>query len=227
VADEPEPRCAACGHARDKKACRNVGGKSPDFCPMVTSPEVIEAALELYRDPWIRELARQASIQEAEGYGDRHHKPWVKKPIKTRIEEIWEFAHRMGYKKIGLAYCDGLAAEARVVADLFAAHDLEVVSVNCKVGAVPKESIGLLDDEKIKPGGHESMCNPISQAYLLNAAGTELNVLLGLCVGHDALFLRHVNAPCTVLAAKDRVTGHNPLAAVYAVGSYFERLRRG
>jgi len=92
---------------------------------------------------------------------------------------------------------------------------------------VPKESIGLLDSEKIRPGGHESMCNPISQAHLLNAAGTELNVLLGLCVGHDALFLRHASAPCTVLAVKDRVTGHNPLAAVYAVGSYFERLRHG
>ena len=224
---QPEPQCALCSRSSDRKACKTPGARSPDFCPMVTGPEVISGAFAQYQEPQTRVFARQASIQEAEGYGDRHARPFVKKPIKTRIEETWEFALRMGYRKVGLAFCVGLAAEARVVAELFSAHDLEVVSVACKVGAVPKESLGLTDKDKIRQGGHESMCNPISQAHLLNRAGTELNVLLGLCVGHDALFFQHASAPCTVLAVKDRVTGHNPLAAVYTSGSYCERLRSG
>ena len=68
------------------------------------------------------------------------------------------------------------------------------------------------------------MCNPVAQARLLNASATGLNVVLGVCVGHDALFFQHSDAPCTVLAVKDRVTGHNPLAAVYTMESYYARL---
>ena len=57
--------------------------------------------------------------------------------------------------------------------------------------------------------------------------GDDLNVVLGLCVGHDALFLKRATAFTTVLAAKDRVTGHNPLAAVYTVHSYYRKLKKG
>jgi uncharacterized metal-binding protein len=52
-------------------------------------------------------------------------------------------------------------------------------------------------------------------------ARTELNLLLGLCVGHDSLFMKHSVAPVTVLAAKDRVLGHNPLAAIHIADGYY------
>jgi uncharacterized metal-binding protein len=52
----------------------------------------------------------------------------------------------------------------------------------------------------------------------------DFNLLLGLCVGHDSLFFRHASAPTTVLAVKDRVTGHNPLAAVYTCGTYYRKI---
>ena len=75
---------------------------------------------------------------------------------------------------------------------------------------------------RIKFGpGFEAMCNPAAQAMLLNKEQTELNIILGLCVGHDTLFIKNSDAPITVLTVKDRVTGHNPLAAVYA-SHYFE-----
>jgi len=67
------------------------------------------------------------------------------------------------------------------------------------------------------------MCNPIGQARRLEKAETQLNVMLGLCVGHDSLFLRHSHAPVTVLAVKDRVLGHNPLAAVYTADGYYDK----
>ncbi len=59
------------------------------------------------------------------------------------------------------------------------------------------------------------MCNPAGQAEILAAAGTEFNIICGLCVGHDAIFSLKSAAPVTTLIAKDRVLGHNPAAAVY------------
>ena len=56
-----------------------------------------------------------------------------------------------------------------------------------------------------------AMCNPIAQAELMNEANTELNVVLGLCVGHDTLFIRHSKAPVTIIAAKDHVYNNAPL----------------
>ena len=76
------------------------------------------------------------------------------------------------------------------------------------------------DEEKIHPGTFEALCNPIAQASLLARAGTELNVVIGLCVGHDSLFFMHSKAPVTVLVAKDRVLGHNPVAGLYTSHSY-------
>lgn len=48
----------------------------------------------------------------------------------------------------------------------------------------------------------------------------------GLCVGHDMLFVKHADAPTTTLVAKDRVTGHNPAAALYGNHFYYKRLSR-
>ena len=82
------------------------------------------------------------------------------------------------------------------------------------------------EEEKISgPGWYESMCNPITQAEILNSEEVDFVILMGLCVGHDTLFIRYCRALMTVLAVKDRVTGHNPLAAVYLSHSYYERLK--
>lgn len=97
-------------------------------------------------------------------------------------------------------------------------------NVCCKVGSIPKEESGLTDEEKVCPGQFEALCNPIGQAALLNKAGTGLNIVVGLCVGHDSLFFSHSQAPVTVLVAKDRVTGHNPAAALNTSHSYYRRL---
>ena len=67
------------------------------------------------------------------------------------------------------------------------------------------------------------MCNPILQARLLNQAKTDLNVVIGLCVGHDSLFYRYSDAYVTTLVTKDRVTGHNPAAALYTSNSYYKK----
>ena len=135
-------------------------------------------------------------------------------------------AWRLEVNRLGIASCVGLIREARLLQGILEANGFDVFSVCCKVGSIPKEEIGLADEEKISPGQFEALCNPIGQAKLLNKAGTGLNVVVGLCVGHDSLFFRHSKAPVTVLVAKDRVTGHNPVAALYTSHSYYRRLNQ-
>jgi uncharacterized metal-binding protein len=139
--------------------------------------------------------------------------------------EICEFAEKMGYKRLGIAFCVGLANEAKTVGEILDAHGFEVVSACCKAGRTPKEGIGIKDEEKIRRGTDEAMCNPIFQAKILNDEKADFNILLGLCVGHDSLFFKYAEAPTTVLAVKDRVTGHNPLASIYLSNSYYRKLK--
>lgn len=56
-----------------------------------------------------------------------------------------------------------------------------------------------------------------------NEAKTDLNVVVGLCIGHDSLFFKYSEAPVTVLAVKDRILAHNPLGAVYLSESAYRK----
>ncbi|MFH1481110.1 MAG: DUF1847 domain-containing protein [Pseudomonadota bacterium] len=209
-----------------KKICRVPEGTGPKFCPTLGKKDIVEKSLEEYDRQEIKEFARLSSIQEGECYSNRDKKPYVIHPTKPRILEIMEFAQKMGYKKLGVAFCGGVTHEAGILVDILERNDFEVVAVSCKVGGVPKERIGLKDEEKINIGNHESMCNPIAQAMVLNDAKTDFNIMLCLCVGHDSLFLKYVEALTTVLAAKDRMTGHSPLIPLYTANSYYGRLRK-
>jgi len=218
--------CADCGLTRQEKACMNPKGKGAKGCPTLTKKKLTGEAKKEYQLPEVREFARQASIQEGECYAGRHRKPYVMHATKPRIQEIGEFARKMGYTRLGLVFCVGLSKEAMIVNQLLKSQGFETVSVVCKVGSVPKEDIGLKESEKVFIGEYESMCNPILQAAIVNEAKTHFNILLGLCVGHDSLFFKYAEAPTTVLAVKDRVTGHNPLGAIYLSGNYYSWLNK-
>lgn len=194
-----------------KKPCRSHDlDQLPKGCPTAAcDPEQVFA---MYSDEE-KEMLRHAALVESGGYG-RH----------TRVEEIMHFAYRMGYKKIGIAFCGGLINEANTFAKVLRANGFEVESVCCKVCSIPKSKLGISNEEQVRPGQTEVMCNPGYQAEYLNAAGVDLKVLLGLCVGHDTEFLMRAKPPVTVLAAKDRALGHNPLAALYCSGGYFKRI---
>jgi len=186
--------------------------------------DIIKKATErCLSDEW-REFAIKASKQEGAGYMRLPHAPNNPSPVKSRVEEIMEFARRMGYRRLGVAYCSGVQFEASLLVPILENRGFEVISVACKCGSVPKEELGLADWEKVLPGRFEAMCHPIAQAEILNSYNTDLNIMLCLCVGHDSLFLKHSKAPCTVLAAKDRVFGHAPLMALYQARSYHRRV---
>jgi uncharacterized metal-binding protein len=121
------------------------------------------------------------------------------------------FAAEMGFSRIGVAYCIGLAEEAQTLVRILE-REFAVSAACCKSGGVPKEKLGLV---KIREDRVEAMCNPVAQAMLLNDAETDLNLLVGLCVGHDIIFTRHSRAPVSTLVVKDRVLAHNPTGALH------------
>ncbi len=129
-----------------------------------------------------------------------------------RLQEVMLFAREMGFERLGLAFCIGLADEARIIERILSQH-FSVFSACCKLSGVNKRRFGL---EQIDPGEHEVMCNPAGQADVLNRAGTEFNVVCGLCVGHDSIFSMASTAPVTTLIAKDGVLAHNPAGAIYS-----------
>jgi len=221
------PACAACPYDWAVRYCRNAKGKAPGNCPSLRLRDVAASARAATLSEENLEFARQASLQEAEGYAGREAGYAAVRPVKPRIVEIVEFARRMGYGRLGLAFCIGLRKEAAVVREIFQTNGFETVSVACKAGAVPKAALGLSAQQQVDPGAEvESMCNPVFQAEAMNAERTDFNVLLGLCVGHDSLFFKHAKAPGTVLAVKDRVLGHNPLAAIQQYDGYYRYLKQ-
>ncbi len=207
------PGCAYCPPT--VRACRvgEAEQRGPGFCPTKVDPVSIEEAWTSYADPFELRIAQESARVEGEGYCK-----W------TRVEEICQFAKKMGFERVGIATCISFVDQARVLSAILESHGFEVASAACKNGGVAKERLGLRDDEKIRPGQHESMCNPISQAELLNAADTQLNIVLGLCVGHDSLFFRHSQGLATTLVTKDRVLAHNPIGALNLADSYYSRV---
>ncbi|RVU54736.1 DUF1847 domain-containing protein [Anaerosphaera multitolerans] len=181
----------------------------PKNCP--TEKQNIKSnSFKIYKE--YEDFYIKSSEIEADGYGN-----WV------RLKEIGELCIRMSYKKVGIAFCKGLQKEAAIIHSILKNNfQLEVISVICKVGGIDKSEVGISENKKLNPEEFEAMCNPIGQAEYLNKMGTEFNIVVGLCVGHDSLFYKHSNALVTTLIAKDRVLAHNPVGAVYGADKYFK-----
>ncbi len=202
---------ANCADCKGKPCSRGMTeGRLPDCpCGVYTREEM----LALYSEEDLR-MATESARVEAEGYGKN-----------TRVEEIMDYARKLNYKRIGVAFCVGLSSEAATFVTILRANGFEVRSVCCKNCSIPKQNLGLSQEEFAHPDrDYEAMCNPIGQAKILDDECCDFVVLLGLCVGHDTLFIRHAKAPCTVLAVKDRALGNNPLGAIYTANSYLRRV---
>ena len=61
----------------------------------------------------------------------------------TRIEEIAEFAGKIGARRLGVATCVGLISESRAAAKFFRRKGFEVYGIACKVGAQAKTRVGI------------------------------------------------------------------------------------
>lgn len=198
--------CVDCG----LRNCDSGKKTYPKFClSQGLDPKVREAVKEKYIKDKENNRIMQAS---AEVECDYYCK-------LTRVQETVEWAKHLGAKRIGIASCVGLLNESRVLAKILRAHGFEVYGVGCKTGEIPKTEIGI-DARCMEVGAN--MCNPILQAELLAKENTDINIVMGLCVGHDSLFYKYSKAPTTTLVTKDRVLGHNPVAALYTADTYYE-----
>ena len=209
--NEKTTKCLSCIDCATT-ACRGKGGNYPEEFCLTTNmdQEVMSEALKAYKEGQNNAIMKHAAEIENDGYCK-----WC------RVRETIEFAKRMGFRRIGIATCVGLISESRTLARLLRHYGFEVFGISCKAGAVSKVSVGI--SPRCEQVG-KNMCNPIMQAKMLNKHKTELNIVMGLCVGHDSLFYKYSEAIVTTLVTKDRVTGHNPVAALYTSGSYYKHL---
>jgi len=204
--------CADCGVLN----CLKRTGNYPEFCPTAAlTEEEIEQVTNLYIKNKVNHKVAVASAEVEGGYYGRF----------TRVEEIIAFAHKIGAKKIGIATCVGLIEESRIFARILRINGFEVYGVGCKVASVNKTDIGVPEKYTCVTG--KVMCNPIMQAKLLNKAKVDLNVVVGLCVGHDSLFYKYANGLSTTLITKDRMLAHNPVGALYQTRAYYKKLLSG
>ncbi|MDR1872735.1 MAG: DUF1847 domain-containing protein [Deltaproteobacteria bacterium] len=205
-----DPSCSEC-HVR---ACYRQDAKAPVFCASEASQDEVAETKDIYTGEGIyAKVAKAAAELEAEYYGRL-----------TRLEETVVFALKMGAKKVGVASCLSFLDESAIYAKAVRSAGLEVKTVSCKVGSLDKTEIGLSEEYKFCPGEPEACCNPALQAKVLNEWGSDVNVIMGLCVGHDFLFSSHSAAPTVTLAVKDRVLGHNPMAAIYTSKLFYNRI---
>jgi len=192
------------------KSCDGKSDRHPDFCiSQGVDPDFREEIKCRYTDDPENSRIMKASAEVENDYYCR----------LTRVEETIEWAKKLGAKKIGIATCVGLLSESRMLAKILRSHGFEVCGVSCKVGEIPKTDIGI--DERCLAVG-TNICDPIMQAELLEAEHTDINIVMGLCVGHDSLFYKYSHTITTTLVVKDRVLGNNPAAALYTAESYYK-----
>ncbi|MBN2530982.1 MAG: DUF1847 domain-containing protein [Deltaproteobacteria bacterium] len=175
----------------------------PAYCPTEKYSDLAAATMEKYRhrdnravlEGW---LALMTQVLDPEKPREKYS--W------SRVDEVMEYARIRGMKRLGIATCRSMTHESLLLTDILEHHGFEVVSVSCLCGEVNPGDLDL-------PG--EIFCNPILQAEVLDKENTELNIMMGLCVGHDILFLKHSKAETTPLVVRDYSTVHNPVAALY------------
>ena len=200
--------CVDCGVLN----CRTRDKEYPEFCLTAElTPDITEKVRKLYEDDENNKVSVISAQIENEFY-----------LRYTRVEELIEFAKRMGYRKIGIATCVGLIEESRILARILRKNGFEVYGAVCKIGSFLKKDVGVAEEDMVRTGA--VMCNPIMQAEVLNNAETDFNVVMGLCVGHDSLFYKYSDALVTTLVAKDRVLAHNPVGALYQAKAYYKKL---
>ena len=169
----------------------------PEYCPMRSNPDAVKRSANRYFDDNVKKTYVNAAATEKAASRTILGVPRV---FKSRIEQLVDFGKFQGIETMGVAFCVALRDEASTLVKLLREQGFDVASVCCKCGAADKANLGI--PEKYKTKGKnvfESACNPILQAEMLNRAGAQVNIIVGLCVGHDMIFTKNSNAFVTML----------------------------
>lgn len=120
---------------------------------------------------------------------------------RSRLQELINFAKNSNFKKIGIANCLSMQKYADKLKEILTENGFEVVAINCKNSGL--QNSDLFGEEAKGPS-----CDPLSQADYLNSQNTDLNINVGLCLGHGILFDKHSKVPTTTFVVKDFATDH-------------------
>ena len=115
----------------------------------------------------------------------------------TRIRELSELAKKLGVNRVGIVHGSDMRREATLAAEYLEKCSLETV---------------------LPPLVSE--CSPRGQAEFFAEIETQLNVICGLSVDHEAIFNAASISPVVVLVVRDVRLRHNPVAALYTSASY-------
>lgn len=184
-----ECTCAECG-ALNKRKCI-IAEKHP---------ELIRRAVDIYKNDDFVKWAVGAHSQLLGRGGSR----W------PRIRHIAGFCKAGGITKAGIGVCMGFLEEAKHVKGYLSEQGIDAVVVCCGIGGLKLEDMGISRDV----GYDYTSCNPVSQINILNGAETGINIMMGLCVGHDMIFNRLSEAPVTALFVKEHISGHSPYSTI-------------
>lgn len=115
----------------------------------------------------------------------------------TRLREVAEYASKLGVERLGVAHWVDTGREATLAARYFEQRSL----------------LPLLPP-------HSATQAPLEQVGFFAEQGTQLNVVVGMPVVQEALFISASETPVVVLVARDTRLFHNPAGALYTSGSY-------
>lgn len=199
-----DPTCYKCDCRRNCSEGRP--SKELENCPIKKSPDIQKEAISLYEeDDFQRKSNIAATIANRQG-------------IRPRLRDIIEYAKIMGFKKLGIASCGAYQTETSKTAEILNRFDFEVSSVCCATGVDKAIDIELPKGLEIYPKMGYNFeyisCNPVAQALLLNKAKTDMNLIIGLCVGHDISFTQLSEAPVVTLFVKDRLARFDPAETI-------------
>lgn len=121
---------------------------------------------------------------------------------KSRIKELINFAKNSNFKKLGVANCLSMQKYADKLIEILKNEGFDVITMNCKVSGL--QNSDLFGEESKGPS-----CDPSSQANYFNENNTDLNINVGLCLGHGIVFDKYSKAPTTTIIVKDFATNHN------------------
>ncbi len=180
------------------KTCSKGTTDYPINCPTNDEKETIAESIDIYRsDVTVNRIMDLANNLAKDDSGE----------FRSRAEEIVTLVDQMSFKTIGIAFCISMSRQVKQFIKMFSEKNIKIVSVCCKAGGIGIDEIGI----NAKPSKFIASCNPITQAEIMNKENTELNIIVGLCVGHDIIFNKYSNAFVTTLVAKDRKHSHNPV----------------
>ena len=185
--------------------CRFYQGRpqdAPEDCPTRTAPQVLAEARRIYHDP------DSQAHRLYQAFGRLIHTGGAK---KSRVEHIVDFCRSLGVNTMGVASCLRYLKEAHFLRQLFMEQGWGAHVAICKFGGFKTPDVAVQKDTDW------IVCNPLGQALLLNDLGCEVNVTLGLCMGHEMIFNHYSEGLVTNLVVKEKISQEHSLDTLHCI----------